>query len=179
MVRISKNKLAMELPIQIVVTMIIGLVIFGLGFGLFGQIAGESEDTVDDLRKQVQTGIQDLECSGSNEWICVPSVKLRQGERTTVSASVINRGEDSETFSIKVKKNNAELANYPQGEIQSSNCGTLLVTEIRDGIDISRGEGARIPIYISATKVTAQTCSFTAVVELNNGESTPLIVRIE
>ena len=44
------NKKAQGLPINVIVMMIIGLVLFGIGMALFTDIAGSGEDTIEDFR---------------------------------------------------------------------------------------------------------------------------------
>ena len=83
------NKKAMELPLNIVIMLIIGVVIFGLGLGLFSKIAGSSEDQIDDLGERIKLGIASLECDGE-DWICIPKSIIEAGESKTFNFYVSN-----------------------------------------------------------------------------------------
>ena len=82
MINLKKNKKAMEMSINLVVTLIIGIVIFGLGMSLFSKISSSGDDQITDLNNKIKNNIASLECDG-DEIICSPSFKMKNGETKT------------------------------------------------------------------------------------------------
>ena len=63
-------KKSQSLPIDLVVKIIIGLIIFGMGYFLFQKIFLSSEDKVSDLGNSVRENLESIGCDGSNS-ICI------------------------------------------------------------------------------------------------------------
>lgn len=167
----------MELPINLVVMMIIGIIIFGIGMSLFFKISNSGEDQINELNSKIRTNIASLECSGEDS-ICAPNLKLRKGDSEVSEIFVSNKEETNGEYSIKI----TGLVNQ---ELNSSGCGSVKViylTTLKQ--NIQSGESASFPVSISANKVI-KSCSFTTVLELyKTGQmapigKTPLIIRVE
>lgn len=175
------NKKAMEIGINMVVMVIIGIVIFGLGMGLFGKIAGSSEDQVADLRGQIKSNIASLECDGEN-WICAPSYKLNSGDSGNFNIFVANKDDQTEDFSISIDGDVVENGNGVK--INKDGCGTIKIVYFEDTIPLESGYSQNFPIKVYTNEVL-KTCSFLTTVTLNsdestgNGETTILNVRVE
>ncbi len=97
-----KSKKGMELPINVVVMTIIGLVIFAMGLALFAQISEEAENTSEGLQDKIKSHISSLECDGE-DWVCAPSIKTKLGRSDTFEVFIANRGEENKKFKIEVE----------------------------------------------------------------------------
>jgi hypothetical protein len=104
------NKKAMELPINLVITIIIGIIIFGLGMGLFTQLSTNANNLQEDLNKRVKTGIATVECDNSEDWLCSPNYEMRDGNQETFGLYLTNRG-NSDSFSISFQKDSNTIDN--------------------------------------------------------------------
>lgn len=175
MTSLDKNKKSMELPINTVVMMMIGLILFGLGMSLFFKISSSSEDTVEDLNSKIRTNIASLECSG-DDYICAPNIKVRIGDSEVSEVFVSNRDDTNKEFKIVING----LVNQ---ELNSTDCGSIRVLYLVDlEQTIMSGQSASFPVRISANKVK-KACSFTTTIDLISGTSvvgkTPLIIRVD
>ena len=146
MTSLDKNKKSMELPINTVVMMMIGLILFGLGMSLFFKISSSSEDTVEDLNSKIRTNIASLECSG-DDYICAPNIKVRIGDSEVSEVFVSNRDDTNKEFKIVING----LVNQ---ELNSTDCGSIRVLYLVDlEQTIMSGQSASFPVRISANKV--------------------------
>ena len=174
------KKKAMGLPINIVVMLIIGIIIFGLGFGLFSKIWASGNDEINKLNEQVKLGITSLECDGE-EWICAPSYEIKNGEGGTFSLYVANRGDENGKFKIEFP-----VVSEGSGEIIKDKCGSIELNYLSDlEMNVLSGESAKIPFIVRANKVKKVPCSFVATVLLKDAETfdvvgkTSIIMKIK
>ena len=174
-----ESKKGMELPVNVVVMTIIGLIIFAMGLALFAQISEEAENTSEGLQDKIKSDISSLECDG-RDWICAPSIKIKLGRSDTFEVFIANRGEVNKKFKIEVT--GLDVDGY-LGK-SSSGCGKVWVDYPDFEDDVQSGFSASIPILVN-TKQVSKECSFTTVVNLNESPSgdfvdkTPLIIRVE
>ncbi len=175
-----RNRKGMELPINIVITVIIGIIIFGLGFSLFSQISSESDKRIEDLNNQVRTGIAVLECENSVSAICAPSYSMRNGQERTFQVFVTNHDDLADEFSIRLP---STLVPNPRGGVileSNNDCGSVIIFAPNININIPAKESASFPISVMASRVARTPCSFvTTVEETRTNEKTPLIIRVE
>ena len=170
-----KNKKSMELPINTVVMMMIGLILFGIGMSLFFKISSSGESQVEELNSKIRTNIASLECSG-DDYICAPNIKVRIGDSEVSEVFVSNRDDTNKKFKIVING----LVNQ---ELVSTDCGSIRVLYL-ENLDqtIMSGESASFPVKISADKVK-KPCSFTTTISLLSDSilvgKTPLIIRVE
>jgi hypothetical protein len=170
------SKKAVELAINTVIMLIIGIVLFGLGMSLFSKIAGSGNDQVDNMRVEIVDSLAGLECN-SQEWLCVPSTKIDQGDSKTVSVYVTNLDDTEQDLGISVSA--PEHPENPRSNIiVKDGCGSVILTPYPNTIPVARGEVAKIPMFID-TGAVSKTCSFTTVVSLPNGEKAPVIIQVE
>lgn len=172
------NRKAMEIGINMVVMMIIGIVIFALGFGLFGKIAGSSEDQLEDLQSQIKNNIASLECEGDS-WVCAPSYKMKMGERSQFNIVVANRDDEAKDFSIEIEGEVVENG----VKIAKDGCGEIKIAYLDSEIKIERGYSQNFPIIVYTSEVYKK-CSFLTAINLitdgaGNGEKTILNLRVE
>ena len=176
-----KSKKAMELPINIVVMLIIGIIIFGLGFALFSKIYADSEDLVGTLNGQIREDIADLECRNDEGWLCSPSVKMRDGDRETFWIYVTNKGDLEGEFEVLI---NTDTLTDAQG-IQAEGCGEVVILQTDQRVNIKSGRSAAIPYIVLSSRVTKSPCSFITSAEITAGppgstaQKTPIIIRVE
>ena len=181
MINKKQNK-AQGLPINIVVTLIIGIIIFSLGMGLFSKISSSGEDEVDYLMNKVKTGIASLECEG-DDWICSPSYTMKNGNTNTFSLFIANRGDKSTTYTIEIKTQSITDDNK-QG-ILKDGCGSVFISYPPIEFKITSGQSAEIPFMVKATKVTNTPCNFVTVATLKEvgnlqfQEKTSIIIKVE
>jgi len=172
-----KTKKAQGLPINIIVMIIIGIVIFGLGISMFFKFSGAGEDRIDDLNNQIRTGISDLECDGGDA-ICAPSFDLGNGKSGNFELTLSNSGNDNGEFKV-------EFNGINNNEFEKTGCGTIKVYYPKDiSVEIQSGESAKYPFIVEASRVTKTPCSFILTANMldNNNKnigSTSVIVKIK
>ena len=174
------NKKAMELPLNIIVMIIIGLVLFGLGMSLFGTLTGAGEEQIDELSAKVEDDLGKIECNNA-EWVCAPTVDLKLGESTTSHVYVVNRGNSEKEFSINFSSSSMDLNVTGAKKVfeKDDECGSIVLAHYPGKISIESGASAGFPVQIFSTRVIEQGCSFTLLVETSNGEKTPMIINVE
>jgi hypothetical protein len=177
-----RTKLGQGLPVNIIVMLIIGLVIFGLGMGLFTKVFKSGDDQVEDLTGQIRENIAALECEG-DEWICMPTSKVRNGKTQTFEAFIANRGEDTDKFGMSINLDEEVLED---SDGITNDCGTIVVKYLKNfETNVVSGQGTALPITVDAAKVSKTPCSFTKTVTLtkasdsNFEQKTSLIIRVE
>ena len=188
------NKKAIELALNTVIMLIIGLVLFGLGISLFSQIAGSGNDQIDQMRVEVIDSLAGLECN-SQEWLCIPSTKIEQGESKTISVYITNLGDTESSFSIKLDSTSPSITNPYNNNanaygLEKSDCGNIILTPFPSSTPIGRGEVAKIPMHVQ-TNTVSKACSFTTTLTIEstsptgsttaagNGEKAPVIIQVE
>ena len=181
---IIKSKKGIELAINTIVMIIIGLVIFGLGMGLFVKIANSGDDQIDNMRTSIVDSLGGLECD-SQEWLCIPSISIDLGDSGIYYAYITNLDDKPGEFKLDF----STLGFTAPYSLDKSGCGTLILTPFPDSITINRGEIAKVPIAIN-TKDAIKACSFTTTVSIEhitntgtptpgNKEKEPMIIRVE
>jgi len=175
-----KYKKAQGLPVNIIVMLIIGIIIFGLGMGLFSKISGAGEDEIERLNQQVKLGITSLECDGEH-WICSPAYDLPNGDSATFSLYVANKGDENNKFQIKF-----DDAPDGKGKVEKDKCGSIDLSYLSSlEVNILSGESAKIPFIVNAKNVKHTPCSFVANVKLldvqtgDEIDKTSVIVKIK
>lgn len=178
---VKKIKKAQGLPINILVMLIIGIVIFGLGMALFTNVFNSSDDSIEKLGLEIQNDIASLECQGE-DWICSPSNKMKITESRNFNIFIANRdAKDAKNFKVEI--NREELGDGKLGIIKDE-CGEILIVYPEMEITIQPGHSASIPFNVKATRVTSE-CSFVTSATLtdesdpNFEKKTPIIIRVE
>lgn len=179
-----KSKKGIELAINTVVMLIIGLVLFGLGMSLFTQIASGGEDQIDDMRVEIVDSLAGLECN-SQEWLCIPTTRLDQGERQTVNVYVTNLADSEQNIAISLPSSLTPRADNANAFVlDKSNCGSITLIPYPNPLPIARGEVAKIPMFVE-TNTVSRACSFTTSIEIvnsgnpGNGEKAPVVIQVE
>lgn len=168
------NKKGFEIAMNTVIMLIIGLILFGLGMGLFAKISSSGQNQIDDMRASIVDSLAGLECD-SQEWVCVPSITLNEGDTTSGYVYVTNLDDDVGYFKISFEGILTPYNGGPSRELPKTGCGRVIITPYLDEIPISRGEVAKIPFFIDTTQVD-KTCSFTTAVKIehvSSGTSVP------
>lgn len=173
------SKKAMELPINIVVMLIIGILLFGMGIALFSQFIGAGEEQVSELESQVENDLGQLQCDG-NDWICAPTVDMGLNDDKTSYVYVVNREDSKQEYSISLSSSSMTKDTEGAKQVFEKNdeCGSIVVAPYSGEISIESGDTAGFPLQIFSSRVIKESCSFTLLAELNNGEKTPLIISI-
>lgn len=175
-----KSKKGMELPINIVVMMIIGIIIFGIGMSLFSKFSQSGDEQIEELNNKIKNNIASLECGG-DEWICSASHKMKNGEEKTFEIFIANLGTNQADFKINI---DGVTEDAGKKFIEKTDCGSVVISYPSISISIDSGFSGSIPFKIYATRVTKTPCSFIATAELldlsnNIIEKTPVIIRVE
>ncbi len=173
------NKKAMELPLNMVIMIIIGIIIFGLGMALFNTIASESDEIISDLNKQIKTGISAVECQNNAGWICVPRTSVKTDKHSS-SIYITNRGE-KQSFKISLKQSGNPINT---GTSLDADCGKLIIYFPTKEVEVNSGEVMIFPFEISANLVKKTPCNFILTAEalsIQNGvmDTTPMIISVE
>lgn len=177
-----KSTKAQGLPVNIVVMMIIGIVLFGLGMSLFFKISSAGEDSIDDLNNQIKSDIASLECSGT-EWVCTPSHKMRNGGKETFEIFIANREDSAKEFTVDIQTEIID-PNDPTKLGINSDCGSILLSSPSITTNVRSGFSASYPFIVRASRVEKTPCTFVTSVTLTDDlgiekGKTPLIIRVE
>jgi hypothetical protein len=170
-----KNKKAMELAVNTIVMLIIGLIIFGLGMGLFMKFYSSSDQQVNELNNKIKTNIASLECD-ENQWVCSPTQNIKSGEIKTYLIYISNLGENKDSFTIKL---NGESSNSITID---GKCGPLKISYPNIEIPVKSGYSGEIPIIINSKNLKNEKCTYIVRVELYDSTGlvgkTPMIVKV-
>lgn len=172
-------KKAQGLPINIVVMLIIGILIFGLGLSLFSKMFTAGEDQVGDLSSEIRDDLQGLACKGG-EWLCASDVKLRAGEDVSASILITNMGTTAEDFRLEF-----EGTSTTPIDKEKTGCGKIRLYPFTGDHTIQAGKTSSIPVKIFSQNFVKD-CTYIVSVELEctsscegDGEKTALLVRVE
>ena len=174
------HKKAQGLPLNIVVSLIIGIIIFGLGIAMFAKISNSGDEQIENLNSKIKTNIQSLECDGE-QWICAPNYKINIGDTQTFRIFVANRGDETDDYKAVIGDGTSQKI-----ELQNDDCGEVDLFYPNDLVlNIESGTSASIPFVFKANQVLETPCSFVKSVKLekvgepNFEKKTPIIVRVE
>lgn len=167
------------LPVNVIVMMILGLILFSLGMALFFNISSSSEASVEDLNNRVENNIKSLECSGE-DWICTPSYEIRNGDNEVFEIFVANKATTSQKYSIEF--NNLDPIDTKFGI--TNDCGSIIISYPDIDVNVLSGESASFPFQVTASRVRESDCGFVGSVSLldesgDEVDKTPVIVRVE
>ncbi len=170
------SKKTQGLPVNVVVMLILGIVIFGLGMALFNKISGSAESEIADLNNQIKNDIASLQCQG-DKWICSPSNTIKNGGKDTFVVYIANKGDTSNKFSL-------DFALNSEGRIEKEGCGSILLNYPPIETEIKSGTSASIPYIVRANQVSNTPCNFVTTVTLNSDgdgdlQKTSIIIRVE
>jgi len=172
------------LPVNVIVMLMIGLLLFGAGIGLFTKISTAGEDQVNDLNNQIKSDIASLECENDQGWICVPSYTMNSGDRKTFEVYVTNIGETTKEYSVEFKLNT--LSDGKKGV--QKDCGDVLIDFADAPVQIQSGSSASYPFIVRSSRIVKTPCSFITTVYLMEGndidpvnaiDKTTVIIRVE
>lgn len=171
-----RGKKGMDLPVNIVVMLIIGLIIFGLGMSLFSKISGSAESELADLNNQIKNDIASLQCQG-DDWLCSSSNVIKNGGKDTFMLYVANRGDETAKFSVSFNLNS-------DGMIEKAGCGSIAISYPNIDSNILSGQSGSFPFIVRASRVNKVPCSFVTTATLSEGGvetsfKTPVIIRVE
>jgi hypothetical protein len=176
--KVSMKK-AQGLPINIVVMLIIGLLIFSLGMALFFQIFEDSEAQIGDLGDQVNREITGLQCP-RDQSLCSPDQEMKNGETETFNLFIANNLDTNEAFRVEI-----DLVEIDTGKfgIENSN-GAILIQYFTGEVSVLSGTSASIPFSVQATRVGKTPANFITTAHLLDSSGTeigktPLAIRIE
>lgn len=178
-------KKAQGLPVNIVVMIIIGILIFGLGLSLFSKMFSAGEDQVGDLSQELLSDLQGLSCPGG-EWLCATDLSIEEGGEGLSSVLVTNLGESSNDFSITLSSTSDDISTPNAIEYSKEGCGSLNIYPYLGEVSIQAGSSAKIPVKVFS-QASLKECSYIIEVSLNcvdstsceaSGQTTPLLVRV-
>jgi hypothetical protein len=173
------NKKSQGLPINIVVMLIIGIIIFGLGMAMFVKMSSSGDKQIEELNSKIRTNIQSLQCDGE-EWICAPNYIIENGNSQTFQIFLANRDEENQKYKVIFEDS-------PDGEMTlESDCGKMTLFYPSDlEVSIPSGNSASYPIIIKADQVSKTPCTFVKAIQLEKvgdldfEQKTPIIIRVE
>lgn len=175
--KIYNNK-SQGLPINVLVMIIIGIIIFSIGFALFNKLYNQGDETIDKLNLQVKNNIEELHCQ-NDEWICAPNFKIKNGKQETFLIYIVNNADTKKKYNVKINDDTSW-----EQKISNEDCGSVeLKYPANNEISIDSGKSAEVPFIINANKVQPP-CSFITKAEIideldNIKGQTPIIIRVE
>ena len=159
---------AQGLPINVVVMMIIGLVLFTLGMTLFFQIYDSGEEMVNRMNNDIRTDITARECDGDH-WLCAPSFTLPPGDGQSFRLQLTNQDDSDATFTLAFDDDN--YRSLSNGFAIEQACGSIEVTPATKPVTLEPGASAWFPMYVEMTELKDQPCSFVFTAELQRSGS--------
>ena len=176
-------KKSQELPVNIIVMAIIGIIIFGLGIGLFGSISNNSSREVERLNKRISTELDELACRGE-DYLCVPQeYRVRRGKSNVFEIFITNKAQSKKTFKLQIGKVTEKEDPNIEINVEKTGCGeiTLLFPKNKNTLELGDGKSAKVPFTVRAKKAKSK-CQFIIPAYLMEGTSqvgvVPLIVDI-
>jgi len=180
----GKNKKSMELPINLVVTLIIGIVIFGLGMGLFSRFSGAGDETIDDLTDRIKNDIASLECDGT-DWICSPAYDIGDGEQKDFTIYFSNKDDVTKEFKVEIiNKDPDNNLDGSKGIWKDACGGVVIIYPINTLISLESGYSGSIPFRVITNRIKKSPCSFVTTARLLSPtgreiSKTSLIINVE
>ena len=167
-----KNKKAVEIAINTIIYMIIGIIIFGLGISIFTKFFGFADDEVVKINKDLIKNLNKLKCGDSDQVICAPTYKIKLSKRSTFSIIISNLENEDEDFILSIN---------PLGENNNitNECGEVRIYYYTESLNIKAGTSTSIPLIIDSMRVKNKDCSFTSIISTSNGYKSPLIINID
>jgi len=179
----NKNKKSMELPINIVVTLIIGIIIFGLGMGLFSKFSKSGDDTIEELTNNIKNDIASLECDGT-DWICSPVYNIKDGEEKDFNIYFSNKDDITKEFKVEISLTNEHFSTDTKG-IWKDDCGGVVIIYPENIlISLESGYSGKIPFRVITNRIKKSPCSFVTTAFLKNNmgnkiSKTSLTINVE
>lgn len=174
------KKKAQGLPINILVMLIIAIVIFSLGLGLFSKFNNESDKQIEELENKIQTGLSNIECDTA-EQICSSTNKIKNGEQKTFLLYLVNIFDEKKNYKVEFLDSNGNFL-----KVLNPSCGEIEINYLSlVNVKIASQSSAKFPFIVKANKVKKTPCSFIATANLidvtSNQEvsKTAVIVRVE
>lgn len=162
----NRNKKTQGLPINIIVMMIIGIIIFSMGIGLFSKFYSSGNKQITNLNLKIQTGISKLQCN-QNVAICSPSHSIGLGKISDFNLYTSNLGNTGGIFKIKIDNSTSDL---------TKSCGVLEIAyPVEITFKISSGESAIFPFRVSSNQVSKGPCTFVTIVTLEKNDTTGFV----
>lgn len=143
------SKKAMELSVNMVVMLIIGILLFGLGMGLFAKISASAEDEIRKMNDDVRTGISALECN-TDDWICAPTMALDAGEEALFRVYMTNKNNQADEFKISISG-----VSGPDYELSSDDCGHISIYAANVFAAVGAEDSASFPSKFMRTVLQA------------------------
>lgn len=163
-----KNKKAQELPINILVLIIIGIILFGISIAIFHKFSSSSEDRIQQLQGEIRSSMSGLECE-NDKYICSPTVKLKPGNEITSNIFIANLKDSNKNFELSINGTTGPGS----VNITKSGCGKVKIMFPEFDQNIDSGKSAKVPIIVKANRVKDAPCSFVTVAEVEVGSSSP------
>jgi len=166
---------AQGFPIQVVLMVILGVVLLGMGLGLFGRIFTGGEDFTQDLSVSLKNNLDENYCQGERT-LCAPNIVLRGTDSDISYLNVVNLESIEKTYRVEINLNS--------GNIEAA-CGTLRVQPYAEEFTIESGKSSQIPVAFSKVSINSRPCSFTTTAHLKDpvdevpNSRIPLIIRVE
>ena len=183
-----KNKLGQGLPVNVIVMLILGIIIFGLGMGLFAKMSNSGDEQIDQLNDQIKTGISSLACNNDESAICVPTFKMDSDDRGNFKIYITNTENTRKDY--KVVFDGGLNANGAY-ELTKPSCSATIYAFIPAiEFSIEAGESASIPFIAKVNTIGQTPCSvmgtaillkspFNPSTATNIVAKTPVIIKVE
>lgn len=151
-----KQKTAQGLPINVIVMLMIGLLLFGSGIALFAKISTAGEDQIDDLNNQIKSDIAALECENNNGWLCAPSYVMNVGESKSFQIYATNIGDSNDEYRVYFDLTQIDDDDYGV----EKDCGAILLDFAQAPVQIVSGSTTAFPFIVRSSRILTTPCSF-------------------
>jgi hypothetical protein len=172
-------KKAQGLPINVVIMTIIGIILFGMGLGIFFKFSAAGDKQVTDATKNVETIIGKQMCDNGLR-ICSPPQKAKLSETVQSKIYVTNYDSTTKTYQIELTGKRTGTSNTlaPGDTVSASegtNCGTIKVVfpSTITKIQITGGDSIAIPLTTITNDVEKELCNFIIIATLYDITTTP------
>ena len=146
------SKRSQELPVNVIVMLILGVIIFSMGIVLFSKFYDKGEDEIGEIKRITRDEFLKLECADDTSYLCIPVVKTKGERKLTVQAYVTNYKEQYER-TLKITGGGSASCGAGGGSAQ--------VRVYDKEFVIKSSESIAIPIHIYDINLKDESCFVT------------------
>ena len=178
-----KNKRGIELAVNFLVMLMLGIVIFAFGIRFAYKLFAQGNELTSDAYKQYSKQIDDLACA-SAEKVCLPTKTLTiDGTKPAIFGLVIeNVLGNSETFLVEVREGKFVAKGSSEGADFNAETAKLQFLPKSDDplseITLQAKEKQSVGIIVQASGAEAGTYSFNVNVKRGNSDYVPTPFKI-
>ena len=141
------TKKSQELPINFIVMLILGVIIFSIRIILFSKFYNRADKGICEEEEKIAQELADLECADDTSSLCISFVNVKCRKKLLAQVHITNYKETSKT--LKLEWNN--VVNCPNG-------GSAEIKVHNKELKVRSSETIKIPIVIKNLNLKSSQC---------------------